>query len=83
MKLSQLDLRSRNLHDMLRICDVDLAALTSDRLGLTIAATARSCFHCGRAETCRQWIDGADPALVAEPPRFCSNFERFRNARAH
>jgi hypothetical protein len=83
MKLSRLDLRSRNLRDMQKLCDLDMAALSSDRLGLTLAATARSCFYCRHAEKCRQWLDAAKPAGNREPPRFCPNFERFRNAQAH
>jgi hypothetical protein len=39
---------------------------------------------CGRTESCRQWAEAADAdGRICEPPSFCPNAERFRQARAH
>jgi len=82
--LSRLDVHSRLMGRMMAHCGIDPVRFAQDRLGLTFAAAARSCMACGRTETCRRWAEAAEAdGLVAEPPAFCPNAERFRDARAH
>ncbi|HMA13973.1 MAG: DUF6455 family protein [Bacteroidota bacterium] len=81
--LSRLDVHSRLMGRMMTRCGIDPAHLAQDRLGLTFAAAARSCMACAHTEACQRWADAAEAdGRVAEPPAFCPNAERFRDARA-
>lgn len=80
--LSRLEVRSRLMGRMMRLCGVEPIAFGQDRLGLTLASAARSCMACGRAESCRRWADAVEAdGRVCEPPSFCPNADRFRSAR--
>lgn len=81
--LSRLDVHSRLMGRMMARCGIDPVRFAQDRLGLTFASAARSCMACGRTEACRRWADAAEAdGRVAEPPSFCPNAGRFRDARA-
>ena len=81
--LSRLDVHSRLMGRMMARCGIDPVGFAQERLGLTMASAARSCMACGRTEACRRWADAAEAdGRVAEPPSFCPNAERFRDARA-
>lgn len=81
--LSRLDVHSRLMGRMMARCGIDPVHFAQDRLGLTFTSAARSCMVCGRTEACRRWADAAEAdGRVAEPPAFCPNAERFRDARA-
>jgi len=82
--LSRLEVHSKLMGRMMQRCGIDPVQLAQDRIGLTLASAARSCMACGRTESCRQWAAAADAdGRICEPPSFCPNAERFRQARAH
>jgi hypothetical protein len=78
---SRLGAHAAYLGRMMRTCGVDPVRFSHDRLGLSFSAVARACMVCERTQECRDWLQGADPERVHEPPGFCPNAERFRQAR--
>ena len=79
---SRLGTHAKYLGRMLQCCGVDPAHLAHDRLGLSFLTIARACMACGHTESCRQWLESHAPDGSHEPPSFCPNAERFRQARA-
>lgn len=80
---SGLELRGNNLREMMERCEVDIERLAHDRFGLTVGSVARACFFCRQGETCREWIDAADPTGANKPPSFCPNAGHFSRMRNH
>lgn len=75
--LEGLDLQAQNLGSMMERCGVDPVRLAQDRLGLTMAAVARSCIVCRCHDLCHDWLESAS-GRDNTPPAFCPNAERFR-----
>lgn len=80
--VSRLDLRAKNLGEMMKRCDVDPVVLARERLGLTLFSVARACIYCRHGDECRRWLEVADSSIMNAPPAFCPNAERFRGAHA-
>lgn len=79
---TRLGTHAKFLGQMMRNCGVDPERLAHDRLGLTFATVARACMACPSTEECRHWLATAETDGRSEPPAFCPNAERFRQARA-
>lgn len=78
--VSGLELRARNLGEMMERCAVDPVMLAREGLGLTLSSVARACIHCRHGEECRRWLEVTDRSVVKAPPAFCPNAGRFRGA---
>lgn len=79
--IERLDGQARNMSEMFGRCGVDTGQLATDRLGLTIAAAARSCLLCPAGRECRLWLDLHEKGERTDPPAFCPNGARILRAR--
>lgn len=79
--LNRLGTRSKLMGRMMERCGVDPAELARDRFGAGLAAAARACMACGSTDSCRRWLEAADPEAVNTPPAFCPNARRFGAVR--
>jgi hypothetical protein len=79
--LSRLEEHSRFMGQMMERCGVDPVHLAQDRLGVTLMQAARACMACGRSERCRTWLHATEDGVEQEPPAFCPNARRFRQAQ--
>lgn len=79
---SRLGSHAELLGRMIRACGIDPAQFTEDRAGLNFISVARACMACEHTEGCRAWLDQAGRKGLQEPPTFCPNAARFRQARA-
>lgn len=73
--------KSRNMGDMFERCGVDAGTMAMERMGLTLAAAARSCMRCAAESECRLWLDLHRDGEPIDPPAFCPNAGRIRQAR--
>jgi hypothetical protein len=79
--LSHLDEHSRFMGQMMERCRVDPVRLAQDRFGVTLMQAARACMVCDRTESCRTWLHATEDGVEQEPPSFCPNARRFRQAQ--
>ena len=66
---------------MMERCGVDPVHLAQDRCGVTMMQAVRACMACGRTESCRTWLHATEDGVAQEPPSFCPNARRFRQAQ--
>lgn len=79
--LSRLDTHSKFMGQMMERCGVDPVDMAQDRFGITLMQTARACMACGRSESCRRWLAATEDGPLQDPPSFCPNAKRFRQAQ--